>query len=372
MKILHINSYYGAGLFYKNLYDRQRDLGLGIDVFVPIPTSSALPAFDRGDYTALSANHGRYDRLFFHLKHHKIYRDLLARYVPNEFNLVHAHSLFSNGYIAWRLKKDFGTPYLVAVRNTDLNVFFKYMVHLRGLGLEIMKEAGQVIFLSAPYRDRVIEKIVPAGLRAEILSKSEVIPNGIDDFWLRNKPAEPKKIEDPTINLIYAGWIARSKNPLTTVKACRILLRAGYEVTFTLVGRIKEGRLYRAITAHDFVRHEEHQPKESLIDYYRNNDIFVMPSRAETFGLVYAEALSQGLPVIYTRGQGFDGQFAEGEIGYSVDCCSPAVIADRIIDILKGYEVLSKNCLLKVERFSWDRIAGDYMKIYTSFDGGTP
>ena len=37
---------------------------------------------------------------------------------------------------------------------------------------------------------------------------------------------------------------------------------------------------------------------------YRENDIYVMPSIIETFGLVYAEAMSQGLPVIYTRGQG--------------------------------------------------------------------
>jgi len=45
-----------------------------------------------------------------------------------------------------------------------------------------------------------------------------------------------------------------------------------------------------------------------------------MPSITETFGLVYAEALSQGLPVLYTRGQGFDRQFEEGEVGYAVDC----------------------------------------------------
>lgn len=40
-----------------------------------------------------------------------------------------------------------------------------------------------------------------------------------------------------------------------------------------------------------------------------------MPSHKETFGLVYAEAMSQGLPIIYTKNQGFDGQFPDGYVG---------------------------------------------------------
>ena len=41
----------------------------------------------------------------------------------NEYSLIHAHSLFSNGYIAMRIKQDYGIPYIVAVRNTDVNTF---------------------------------------------------------------------------------------------------------------------------------------------------------------------------------------------------------------------------------------------------------
>ena len=43
-----------------------------------------------------------------------------------------------------------------------------------------------------------------------------------------------------------------------------------------------------------------------------------MPSRYETFGLVYGEAMSQGLPIIYSKGQGVDGYFKEGTVGYGV------------------------------------------------------
>ena len=69
---------------------------------------------------------------------------------------------------------------------------------------------------------------------------------------------------------------------------------------------------------------------ENFIKYFIESDIFVMPSRYETFGLVYVEALSQGLPVIYTRGQGFDGQIPDGEVGYSVKCNDVNEIAEKL------------------------------------------
>ena len=39
-----------------------------------------------------------------------------------------------------------------------------------------------------------------------------------------------------------------------------------------------------------------------------------MPSKYETFGLVYPEAMSRGIPIVYTKNQGFDKYFEDGEI----------------------------------------------------------
>ena len=38
--------------------------------------------------------------------------------------------------------------------------------------------------------------------------------------------------------------------------------------------------------------------KDELIKIFQSCDVFAMPSRHETFGLVYVEAMLQGLPVI--------------------------------------------------------------------------
>ena len=72
-----------------------------------------------------------------------------------------------------KLKRQYGIPYIVAVRNTDVNLFFKKMIHLRKLGINIMKEADKVIFLSNTYKDQVIE--IYSKLQDESIIKSVVI-----------------------------------------------------------------------------------------------------------------------------------------------------------------------------------------------------
>ncbi len=365
MKILHINSYYNSGMFYKNLYDKQIKNGLEIDVYVPVSNSVASSNIEMGDYTKISVNHGKYDRFLFHLKHSKICKDIINKYDISSYTLTHAHSLFSNGYIALKLKLNYGIPYVVAIRNTDVNLFFRYMIHLRKLGVQIITEAKKVIFLSKPYQKMVLTTYVPPKHRDVVFSKSVVVPNGIDDFWLTNKPDKLTNVKKNKINICFAGKITKNKNVLTTIKACQVLIDKGYDVEFSVYGQIMDWREYKMVRSYDFVTYIEHQPKEKLVELFRKNDIFVMPSKTETFGLVYAEAMSQGLPVIYSRGQGFDGQFEEGEVGYSVRYNSAEEIAERMLDIIANYEKISWNCKSKVDKFNWDVIAKLYTWIYS-------
>lgn len=90
----------------------------------------------------------------------------------------------------------------------------------------------------------------------------------------------------------------------------------------------------------------------------------VLPSLNETFGLVYAEAMSQGLPVIFTRGQGFDGQFPDGQIGYSVPPKSPSAIADAVEKIARELSPMSHRALRAATRFDWNRITTRYDELY--------
>lgn len=90
----------------------------------------------------------------------------------------------------------------------------------------------------------------------------------------------------------------------------------------------------------------------------------MMPSHHETFGLVYAEAMSQGLPVVYTRGQGFDEQFPDGEVGLAIESKYPQTIANAIETIVINYKSISNNCVQRITNFKWDKIGKIYKSLY--------
>lgn len=363
MKILHINSYFAASSFYKNLFDSLTALGIENTVYIPVPRGCS-PKFDTGSYSVVSENHGRYDRIIFPLKHSKIWRDAKERFGNERFDLISAHSLFSNGYIAYRMNIEYGIPYAVAVRNTDINDFFAKMPHMRPLGIKILESAKRIIFISEPYRKALLSDYVPERLKADFEKKSVVITNGIDSLWLDNKAVHTRDAGRKTINIVYAGVIDKNKNPETTVAACGNLMSKGYSVSFTGIGDIKDDGVSGRILQRSFAELPGRKTKRELIDFYKTRDIFVMPSVHETFGLVYAEAMSQGLPVIYTKGQGFDGIFSDGEVGYAVDPFDSKMIASRIVDILSDYNEISARASEYSERFSWNTIAKKYEELY--------
>lgn len=367
MRILHINSYYdndGKPGFYKNLYDIQKD-DMPITVFVPTHITYDSKNRDFGDYTRIVKSYNKIDRFFFLYKEEKIFDKMCENIDISLYDIVHAHSLFSNGYLAYRIKKKFDVPYVVAVRDTDINIFFEKFFYLRKFGIEILKESSNVIFLSQAYRDKLLEKFIPEFLVKEISQKSLVIPNGINEFWLNNKYYNKKFTDKKTIRIIYVGNVEARKNVQSTIGACRLLQERGYTIDFKIVGKIKEKKFIELINKYSFVQYKKFCEKEELISFYRESDIFVMPSKTETFGLVYAEAMSQGVPVIYTRGQGFDQQFKDGDIGYAVDCRSVKDIADKIEMIKKDIISISQRCIEKVDKFQWKKISKEYSNIYS-------
>ena len=68
-----------------------------------------------------------------------------------------------------------------------------------------------------------------------------------------------------------------------------------------------------------------------------------MPSFTESFGLVYAEAMSQGLPVIYSKGQGFDNQFPEGMVGVHVSAYDAHDVAEGIEKVVNNFYQMTQN-----------------------------
>ena len=364
MKVLHINSYYQTGVFYKNLFDRQVALGDEIDVYTPAPKGFSAPGRDFGPYAFVDVNHRRADRFFFHLKQYKMLRGALRRYEPARYDLLHAHSLLTNGGVAYNIHRRFGVPYIVAVRDTDVNVLMRRMPHLRPLARRILENAAKVIFLSESYRDQALTPYLSPAEMAGVKAKSAVVPNGIDQFWLRNPPEPRSNPSAEEVRLLFVGQLIARKNLPAAIAVAQTLADRGRKVRLTVAGQPIERAVVEAARKSKLVELLPPRPMAELMPLYRAADIFLLPSGRETFGLVYAEALSQGLPVLYTRGQGFDGQFPDGEVGFAIDPNDPNATANAAERILKDYARFSAAATRGSRKFDWDEIARTYQALY--------
>jgi len=107
---------------------------------------------------------------------------------------------------------------------------------------------------------------------------------------------------------------------------------------------------------------------EGLRDFYHSIDMFVMPSRRESFGVSAVEASAAGLPVIASRFGGIPEIVVHGETGLLLD-------PDDIDGFGEAIRTLSENGDLRrqmggkararaEERFDWRNSVRDMMRIY--------
>lgn len=363
MKVLHINCNYIGTTLHQIMVETLDEMGVENEIFVPTYDKN-LAVIEPNNNVCVSECFRKVDRVIFDYKQEKIMAAIEKRYDISSFDLIHAYTLFTDGNVARKLSEKYNIPFVVAIRNTDVNDFFKKMLHLRKRGVKTMQEARAIFFLSKPYYNQVFTKYIPEEKKELLQAKSFVIPNGIDKFWFENKPNAKPKLDERLIKLVYAGRIDKNKNVPTTQQAMEILKKEGYNVSLTVVGKVQDKKEFRIINENQNTICLPQKGKNELIHIYRSSDIFVMPSFTESFGLVYAEAMSQGIPVIYTKNQGFDGNFLDGEVGYSVNSKDPVSVAEGIKKVINNYCKIAGNCVAKSKKFDWHEICNCYVSIY--------
>lgn len=366
MKVLHICPYFFNRPLFDKLFISLESLKINNEVFAHSDGRIDQVTNKPYNLTSFSRKFSILSRLAYFPKQKVLLKAIFDKIDLSAVNIIHAHTLFSSGYSAYLIGKETGLPYIVAVRATDAAFFFRWMPHLKRLGRTILLNAQTVVFLSPAYRNSVVNKFVGKKNQELIFKKSVVIPNGIDEYFLQNKPVLNKRINDNLLRLIYVGEVADSKNIMTTIKACKLLIEKKHQVVFTIVGGILEEKYIKVLKNNEFIIYHPHCSKEEVLMSLRDSDIFIMPSKVETFGLVYAEAMSQGLPVIYSKGQGFDGHFKDGEIGFAVNYFDHEEIAEKIIAVYSNYDEISERCFNYVDRFDWCSIAEKYKSVYQS------
>jgi glycosyltransferase involved in cell wall biosynthesis len=181
--------------------------------------------------------------------------------------------------------------------------------------------ADLIITCSALARDSYLAAGIPA-------HKLRTIPLGTD---LQLFSASRRQANDGPIRFCNAGLIDAKKGVDILVDACRQLRAArigAFHVDIAGNASIADPRLVDNVRSVATIT--SRMPQHELAKFYSRADVFVMPSRFDSFGMVVPEAMACGLPVIVTENVGSKDLVTHGVNGWIIPAGDASALADRM------------------------------------------
>lgn len=376
MRVLYICGDYIISPVHRSLVKELDAIGIEVKVFVPINHNTrsvqrASQEFKTGGSEVIySPALKLYHRILYKAKINQIVKYVEQSVDLSKIDIIHSSLLCNEGGVAYEISKKYGIKYLSAIRNSDLNDYFRVFKWRIPYFKKIAHSADKLICISKLYSKR-IERYFGGSLYGEMIPKLQVLTNGLYDLYLDNRSY--KTSLGDKIKIVFTGGYQRNKNILGVYEAVKLLRNKGYNVEYTAIGNNLQNH-YEPDYAKEIIQEAESnswfhvvdaQPKEKLINSLREYDVFAMLSHTETFGLSYIEALSQGLPIVYTEGEGFDCMYEEGEVGYHANSRNVDDIASAIERVIKQYNQIVNNIKSKdLSVYKWEKIALSYKDVY--------
>lgn len=368
--ILHIANDFSGSKVYKELISALDHLNIPQLVYNPIRDPGRIGKnkvqFQMAEseliYSLVLNN--TTDRLLYKRKINKIVKDLESKIDFSKIKLIHAHTWYSDGGVAYLLHKKYNIPYIIAVRNTDINVHYKFLLHERSFGEKILQYASRIILIGEYQKAFFNEqtKVEPA-----IKDKLMVVPNGVDPFWLAHSRTKTIIDKASCFKILYVGTLIKRKNVVALAQAILSLKQQYPNICLRIVGGTGKDQPTIETLASEYpdtiIYNGPVRSRHELQKIYSTHHIFAMPSKHETFGLVYAEALLQGLPILYTANEGIDG-FYPDTIGEKVVNGDIEEIAEKLKTMIINYNTYTIPIDQLRENHDWSKIALHYKKIY--------
>lgn len=357
-KVLHINSYY---LTNKAHYF--------FCIFSNVDNASYfIPVYKKGvNAHTEDLKHGQkvyriysnVDKRLFFTKVVKCCWVAAKNYNIGKHRYIHAHTLFSDGLPAWVLAGLYRKKLMITIRNTDINFYIRRSPVFRLLGKFVLSSASQLFVPSYAYAKHLID-IYPFLERKGSL---KVLRNGVAPFWIENAFRRPSPVGREPVKLLFVGRVDKDKNLQILIRYLQYYT-IGNGIILHIVGENRQGLDFGGIQdlvqGNSIVYHGKVADEKALLNVYRSCDVFTLLSLRETFGISYVEAMTQSLPIIYSRGEGIDGFFSNGHVGYSCAVDDIHELHEMLNRVIDNYEELSKNACAEALKFNWESIITEY------------
>ena len=336
--------------------------------------------FLKSGYENVDLFYTHYDNLTFNKENIKkiwltkipLFRQLLndlfftPRKIPLDYDIYH---LTNQGCSAYLRKLPKNKKVIVTIH--DLSPFVANKTGFRNwisrLIIKNVRKASMVVTISENTKNDVIKIL---GIPKE---KIDVVYNGISHniFKVRNKTKIRHElgIEDGTKIILHVTVDEPRKNISTILKAVNDLRKKYPKILFVRVGkhRNETEKLIDSFNLRNNMICLGYLNEEVLAKWYNAADIFVFPSSFEGFGLPPLEAMASGTPVICSNATSLKEII--GEAALIIDPEDYVSLSKNIEEVFLNKtlrENLIKKGLKQAKKFSWEKCAKKYLRIYKS------
>jgi teichuronic acid biosynthesis glycosyltransferase TuaC len=250
-------------------------------------------------------------------------------------DIIHAHFLHAAGYAGIKLGQLLNRPVVVTAHGSDVHRFL-----LRGEGGGYLKKRAQytlehadaIVAVSRDIAD-TIRSVSPAPnlhLVYNGINLSEFKPS-VDISGIRGKLSLPEKRI-----VLYVGNFLRAKGIYDYIAVLDALHNAGKNIHGVAIGRdMTQGDAVAKMKERPYLTCVGPLSHEEVIPYMQCADILLHPSYSEGFGLVIAESLACGCPVVSTTVGAIPEIVSDSSVGLLVPAGDIKQLTQAVEEALK-------------------------------------
>lgn len=350
----------GIGVHYRDLAIGLKNYGDDVEVFhFPYDTSTSRTWYFEGiPIHSIGIRNPRIPKIkglgkickitkFFHffeanqlVRQSKLF--FCSRFPKKNFNVIEASSNRGIALGVSQLKKR--PPIFTRVSTTMRQVFseekklpeLSYRLTARFEEKQIQK--SEYLVTHTKNHASVVSNLL--GLRS---NQFEIIPHGI--FYKNCTKKKYSVSKNPIVNILFVGRLESRKGFDILLNSIPNIVRNFPNIHFDICGTGEMLEKSVSSLPREYlskISFHGYQSRNNLNTFYEKCDIFVAPSRYESFGLVYLEAMKFSKPVIACNTGGTPEVVLHGETGLLVDSDNCSSLSRAIIKLVGNQKLREK------------------------------
>lgn len=280
-----------------------------------------------------------------------------------KMNVMHAHVSYPAGFAAMKLKEKHKLPYILSEHMGPFP-FGRFIINGK-ISHKISEPLNEADIVTAPSNYQS-EKIYSSGFK-----KPVVIPNMFNEklFFPAGSKSDKERLQFLTLAAfkeekgIYELLDGILKSDAGK-NGCEFIIAGSGE----LENHIRQFILENDMTG--YLKLIISPDRNEVVNLFRNCDVFILPSRLESFGIVYIEALGCGKPVIATDCGG-PADFVNSGNGLLIQKENPDLTAEAINYMKDNFSQFDPVRIREyaVNKFSSKAVCGELISLYQKIAG---